>query len=72
MTCPDCATASQVEHWGCTASCKGCAARSLARIFLAKGEHGRRYRLALQQFGLTDAEVREANAADAARKEPAR
>jgi hypothetical protein len=63
--CPDCTKAAQVEHWGCTEGCTGCCARSLARIFLRRGERGQRYKRALAQFDLTDDEVKAAHDADA-------
>lgn len=70
--CPDCVKATQVEHWGCAAGCDGCSARSLARIFLRRGERGQRYKRALAQFGLTDEQVRQAYAADALTREQPR
>lgn len=72
MTCPDCATAAQVEHHGYTAACKGCIARGLARIFLRKGESGRRLDRACEQAGVTKAEVRSAWASDAMNPEKTR
>ena len=72
MSCADCAKAAQVEHWGCTEGCSGCAARSLARIFLRRGERGQRYKRALAQFALTDDQVRQAHAADAMTREQPR
>lgn len=61
MTCPDCALAQeQGSLWpGHTAGCKGCDARAIYRVFLAKGEHGRRYRMACEQLGVTDDDVRQ-------------
>ena len=69
MTCPDCTTAS-AEPWpGFTSGCKGCDARALGRVFLAKGERGQRFRRGCEQLGVTPDEVREAHEADAACKE---
>lgn len=57
-TCPDC-TRAQSEPWpGHSAGCKGCDARALFRVFLAKGEQGQRYRLACELLGVSDVEVR--------------
>lgn len=64
MTCADCATAAQSEHWGFTNGCSGCSARALGRTFLAKEERGRRFRLACEQFSLTEQQVRDAHRAD--------
>lgn len=71
MSCTDCATAAQVEHWGFTAGCKGCAGRSLGRIFLAKGDRGRRFARACEQIEVTPDEARAAHQADAMNKERA-
>lgn len=71
MSCQDCATASQVEHHGYSAGCKGCIARGLARIFLRKGERGRKLRMATEQAGVTVDQVRAAWKVDAVNKEPA-
>lgn len=69
MNCPDC-TRARVEPWpGHAAGCKGCDARALARVFLAKGEHGRRFLRACEQVGVTAEEVRQAWAVDAANPE---
>ena len=65
MMCPDCATAAQVEHHGYTAGCKACEARGLARVFLRRGERGRRLRLACDQFGLQPSDVHAAWKEDA-------
>lgn len=67
--CDDCLRAA-CEHWhGFAATCKGCQARGLGRIFLGKGERGRRLRMACEQFGLTLDEVKAAHAADALAQE---
>ncbi len=68
--CPECAKAAQVEHWHFSEGCAGCCARSLARIFLRRGERGQRYKRALEQFKLSDEQVRAAHAADAFCREP--
>lgn len=65
MTCPDC-TRAQAEPWpGHSAGCKGCVARGLARIFLRRGERGRRLRMAAEQAGVTVEQVHAAWAKDA-------
>lgn len=67
--CDDCLTAATEEHWRFTSGCKGCAARSLGRIFLVKGDNGRRFKRACEQLGLTEQQVRQAREADAMGKE---
>lgn len=67
--CTDCALSAQQDHWGFTSGCKGCAARSLGRIFLAKGDRGRRFKRACEQLGISESEVRQAHEADAMGKE---
>ena len=69
MTCPDCTQAQAAEWHGFTAGCTGCVARGLARIFLRRGERGRRFRMACEQAGVTEQQVRQAWAVDAANKE---
>lgn len=67
--CPDCTKAALKRHHGFMADCRGCCARACARgqafqrVRLA-GAQDHRYRLALQQFGLTHDEVKAAAAAD--------
>jgi hypothetical protein len=56
MTCPDCSTTTDP-----TQGCKGCAAQSLARLFLAKGERGQRFRRACEQLGVTPEQVQAAH-----------
>lgn len=69
MTCPDCAKA-QAEPWpGHQAGCKGCDARALARVFLAKGERGSRFLRACEQLGIEPDDVRAAWRVDAANPE---
>jgi hypothetical protein len=69
VTCIDC-TKAAAEPWpGHSAGCKGCDARALARVFLAKGERGARFRRGCEQLGVTVQQVEEAHAADAASKE---
>lgn len=70
MSCEDCTRAAAEQWHGFTATCKGCQARGLGRIFLGKGERGRRLRMACEQFGLTVDEVRAAHGADAMAQEP--
>jgi hypothetical protein len=67
--CDDCLTAAQVEHWDFTAGCKGCAGRSLGRIFLSKGEYGSRFKRACAQLGVTVDEAKAAHQADAMHKD---
>lgn len=69
MSCTDCTTAAQVEHHGFTNGCRQCVGRGLGRIFLAKGERGRRLRQACEQFDITVDEVRAAHQADAMHKD---
>lgn len=69
MTCPDCATAAQVEHHGFADGCMSCRARGLARIFLRKGERGRKLRMACEQAEVTQRQVHDAWAADAMNKD---
>lgn len=69
MTCNSCDTAAQREHWDFADGCDGCKARGLGRIFLAKGERGRRFRMACEQAGLTIEQVQRAHSADARHKE---
>ena len=69
MTCPDCTQAQAAEWHGFSASCKGCIARGLARIFLRRGERGRRLRMACEQAGVTVEQVRQAWAVDACNEE---
>lgn len=52
MTCPDCATSAEPAQ-GCT----GCRSIALARLFLAKGERGQRFRRACEQLGVTEQQV---------------
>ena len=69
MTCEDC-TQAQAEEWhGFRASCLGCVARGLARIFLRRGERGRKLRMACEQAGVTVEQVRKAWASDACNPE---
>lgn len=70
MTCPHCSAAAIVAHWGFASGCKGCAARSLGRIFLGKDECGRRFRRACEQLGVSEDQVRAAYQQDAATKPP--
>jgi hypothetical protein len=68
--CPNCAAASQREHWEFSANCIGCRARRVARspqYFKCKkeGKQTRGYRALLQQFGLTHEQVRAAADCDA-------
>lgn len=69
MSCPDCTQAQAAEWYGFTAGCKGCVARGLARIFLRDGERGRRLRMACEQSGVTEQQVRHAWAVDACNQE---
>lgn len=69
MTCPDCTQAQAAEWHGFTAGCKGCVARGLARIFLRGGERGRRFRMACEQAGVTEQQVRQAWSVDACNEE---
>ena len=71
MTCPDCTQAQQHEHHGFSAGCTGCKARGLARIFLGRGERGRKLRMAAEQAGVTVEQVHAAWRADAMNKEHA-
>lgn len=71
MSCADCTQAKAEEWHGFSAGCKGCAARGLARIFLRRGERGRRLRMAAEQAGVTVEQVREAWAKDAMNTETA-
>lgn len=64
MTCPDCATSAEPSQ-----GCAGCRAQALARVFLAKGERGQRFRRGCEQLGVTEAQVKAAHEADAASKE---
>ncbi len=67
--CKDC-TQAQAEEWHVySAGCKGCIARGLARIFLRGGERGRRFRMACEHAGMTEQQVRDAWAVDAANPE---
>lgn len=69
MSCPDCAEAQAAEWHGFTNGCKACVARGLARVFLRRGERGRRLRMACSQLGVTEQQVRDAWKADAMNKE---
>lgn len=69
MTCPACAEAAAVESHLFAADCQGCVARGLARIFLRRGERGRKLRMACAQAGVTEQQVREAWAKDAMNEE---
>ena len=61
MNCRDC-TASLDAVWeGFTEGCPNCCARALARIFLAKGERGQRFRRACEQLGVTPEQVQAAH-----------
>lgn len=65
VACEDCAAAAREPWRGFMASCRGCCARALARSphfrrVRDSGMQDRAYRSALQQFGLTHEEVREA------------
>lgn len=69
MTCPDC-TQARAEVWhGFSANCTGCKARGLAHIFLRREERGRKLRMACEQAGVTEQQVREAWAVDAANED---
>lgn len=65
MSCPDCTRAATEEWHGFSAGCKQCEARGIARIFLRKGERGRRMRLACDQFNLKPDDVHRAWRVDA-------
>lgn len=66
MTCPDCTTAATTpDHWGTDDNCKGCRARSVARVTLRKGSRGLLLRRACEQAGVTEQQVRDAWQADA-------
>jgi hypothetical protein len=69
VTCTACDTAAQRVHWLFEEHCHGCKARGLARIFLRKGERGRRLRMAAEQAEITVEQVRAAWQADALQKE---
>lgn len=69
VECADCAQAAQVEHHGFTSGCRQCVARGLGRIFLRRGERGRKLRMACEQAGVTEQQVRQAWAADAMNQE---
>lgn len=69
MSCTLCATAAQHVHWDFADNCDGCKARGLARIFLRKGESGRRLRMAAEQAEVTVDQVRAAWQADALQRE---
>lgn len=56
--CPDCAR-PEPDWPGMSSGCRPCRARALARLFLAHGERGQRYRRACEQLGVTDDEVRQ-------------
>lgn len=71
MTCPACTEAAAVESHEFRAGCKGCVARGLARIFLGRGERGRKLRMAAEQAGVTVEQVHAAWRADAMNKEHA-
>ena len=70
MTCADCTTAAKRSHWGFTAGCRGCCARSASRTphWRRVRDNGmqpdRQYRLLLDHFGLTHDEVRVAASLD--------
>lgn len=69
--CPACTEAKTVPHSGAfRAGCQGCAARAVSRgvnFYDSKkaGKQTARYRMELEQFGLTHQEVLEAREADA-------
>jgi hypothetical protein len=69
LSCPACTEAAAVESHQFAAGCRGCVARGLARIFLRRGERGRKLRMACEQAGVTEQQVRQAWAADAANPE---
>lgn len=71
MSCTACTEAAAVESHTFHAGCKGCVARGLARIFLRRGERGRKLRMAAEQAGVTEQQVRQAWAADASNPERA-
>lgn len=64
--CDACLSAAVEESHEYRAGCKGCISRGLARIFLRRGERGRKLRMACEQAGVTEQQVREAWAVDAA------
>ena len=71
MTCTACTDAARKVSHLFHAGCRGCCARACARgqdfqRVRKQGVQDHRYRLALQQFGLTHDEVKAANAADKA------
>jgi hypothetical protein len=71
MTCLACEKAAQRVSHEFRANCRGCCARACARgqdfhRVRKQGVQDHRYRLALQQFGLSHDEVKAAAAADKA------
>jgi hypothetical protein len=69
LTCPACTEAATTESHQFANGCKGCVARGLARIFLRKGERGRKLRMAAEQAGVTVDEVHHAWRRDRANPE---
>jgi hypothetical protein len=81
VSCPDCAKAALAPHWVFTAGCRGCCARSIARLpgfaeSRKAGVHSKRYQRELAEVGanvkppVTHEEVKAAFAADAATHQP--
>jgi len=60
LNCLACTEAATIESHQFADGCAGCRARGLARIFLRRGERGRKLRMACEQVGVTVDQVHHA------------